>query len=168
MYVFTEQALAALFRIPSLKISSISLSSLGDISKSLFTINTGSGNTPCKCQFLDKLVIPSFVFFIILGFIFNIIFSVYLYSKCDNYKKHRISQLLFTIVNILYNSFVVYFMYKACQTCNGLWGFVYLLGIGIVFTIISTLLFNKSMERMKICIVDEAMKYGINTMEKAK
>ena len=115
-----------------------------------------------------KTICGIFVFLMVLGLISNIILSIYMYSKCDNYKKHRVSQLLFTIVGVLYNCFTAYFMYKACQTCNGLWGFVYLLGIGIVFTIISTLLFNKSMDRMKICIVDEAMKYGINTMEKAK
>ena len=87
----------------------------------------------------------------VLGLIYNTIISVYLYSKCDNYKKNRVSQLLFTIFNVLYNCFTVYFMYKACQTCNGLWGFVYLLGIGIVFSIISMILFRKSMERMAKC-----------------
>ena len=102
-----------------------------------------------------KTICAIFVFFIVLGFIFNIIFSVYLYNKCDNYKKHRISQLLYTIVNILYNGFVVFFMYKACQTCNGLWGFVYLIGIGIVYSIISMILFNESIGRMTICLLDE-------------
>ena len=91
----------------------------------------------------------------VLGFIYNTILSVYLYSKCDNYKNNRVSQLLFTIVGVLYNCFTVYFMYRACQTCNGLWGFVYLIGIGMVFSIISMILFRKSMERMYVCILDE-------------
>ena len=98
-----------------------------------------------------KTICSIFVFFMILGFIYNIIMSIYLYNTCDNFKNNRGSQLLFTIVSILYNCFTVYFMYKACQTCNGLWGFVYLICIGIVFTIISMILFRKSIERMAKC-----------------
>ena len=52
----------------------------------------------------------------------------------------------------------VYFMYKACQTCNGLWGFVYLIGIGIVFSIVSFILFNESRKRMMVCLIDEMVK----------
>lgn len=96
-----------------------------------------------------------FIFLIVLGLIYNTIMSIYLYNTCDNYKNNRLSQLLFTIVSILYNCFTVYFMYRACQTCNGLWGFVYLIGIGMVFSIISMILFRKSMERMYVCILDE-------------
>ena len=105
-----------------------------------------------------KTICAIFVFFMVLGLIYNTIISVYLYSKCDNYKKNRVSQLLFTIFNVLYNCFTVYFMYKACQTCNGLWGFVYLIGIGMVFSIISMILFRKSMERMYVCVLDEFKK----------
>ena len=56
-------------------------------------------------------------------------------------------------------------MYKACQTCNGLWGFVYLLVIGIVFTILSTWLFNDSMNRMTDCLFDKVLDYEINKIK---
>jgi len=92
---------------------------------------------------------------ITLGLIYNILMSIYLYNTCDNYKKNRVSQLLYTIVNVLYNCFTVYFMYRACKTCNGLWGFVYLIGIGIIFSIISMVLFRKSMDRMIVCLFDK-------------
>ena len=104
----------------------------------------------------------------ILGLIFNIIFSIYLYSKCDNYKKHRLPQLLYTLVNILFNCISAYFMYKACQSCNGLWGFVLLFVISIVISIISTWLFNDSMKRMKVCLLGKVLNYEIDKMEKAK
>jgi len=102
-----------------------------------------------------KTICSIFIFLITLGLIYNILMSIYLYNTCDNYKKNRVSQLLYTIVNVLYNCFTVYFMYRACKTCNGLWGFVYLIGIGIIFSIISMVLFRKSMDRMIVCLFDK-------------
>ena len=120
--------------------------------KNIFKDNCSDSNV------FFKTMCSIFVFFMVLGLIINIFMSLYLHSKCDNYKKYQISQLLYTIVNVLYNCFTVYFMYKACQTCNGLWGFVYLIGIGIVFSIVSFILFNESRKRMMVCLFDEMVK----------
>ena len=63
-----------------------------------------------------KTICSIFVFIMVLGFIYNIIMSIYLYNTCDNYKNHRGSQLLYTIFNFkCRNSLIEIFCWQGCQ-----------------------------------------------------
>ena len=122
---------------------------------------------PKKFGFVDKctkdtqrglgILCGTYVFFIILGLIINILQTIALFTKCRDTvlrdTRTTIEVILFTMISIGWSVFTIVFMINACRMCNGLYAFFFLLLIGIIVTTINLLLLNRATSVVMQCML---------------
>ena len=122
---------------------------------------------PKKFGFVDKctkdtqrglgILCGTYVFFIILGLILNILQTILLFTECREIilrdTATSIEVLLFIMISIGWSVFIMVFMINACRMCNGLYAFFFLLLIGIIVTTINMLLLNRATSVVMQCML---------------
>ena len=71
-------------------------------------------------------------------------------DKLDTTKKMKI--VLFSVISILWQLFVIIFMINACYMCNGFYAFIVLFIIGVIGHYITYLLFGDVFTEMIDCV----------------
>ena len=122
---------------------------------------------PKKFGFVDKctkdtqrglgILCGTYVFFIILGLILNILQTIVLFTKCrDTVLRDiptTIEVILFTMISIGWSVFTIVFMINACRMCNGLYAFFFLLLVGIIVGVVNMLLLNRASGAIMQCML---------------
>ena len=122
---------------------------------------------PKKFGFVDKctkdtqrglgILCGTYVFFIILGLIINILQTIVLFTKCSDTVLRdtptTIEVILFTMISIGWSVFTIVFMINACRMCNGLYAFFFLLLVGIIVATINMLLLNRATSVVMQCML---------------
>jgi len=122
---------------------------------------------PKKFGFVDKctkdtqrglgILCGTYVFFIILGLIINILQTIVLFTKCrDTVLRDTpttIEVILFTMISIGWSVFTIVFMINACRMCNGLYAFFFLLLVGIIVAVVNMLLLNRASGAIMQCML---------------
>lgn len=120
---------------------------------------------PKKFGFVDKctkdtqrglgILCGTYVFFIILGLILNILQTILLFIECREIVLRdtatSIEVLLFIMISIGWSVFIMVFMINACRMCNGLYGFFFLLLLGIIIGVVNMLLLNRASGAIMQC-----------------
>ena len=96
----------------------------------------------------------TYVFLLILGLIYVSGMTVYLFIKCKQYMDtwSMIKVLIYSLVSLIWQIFVIIFMINACNMCNGAKAFLLVFTIGIVISIISIFLLGNVQETMLKCM----------------
>ena len=119
---------------------------------------------PKKLGFKDKctketerglgILCGTFVFVLIVSLVMQVLGTFTLYNKCKGHLKNkRVSYTLMMLISILYSVFVIIFMINACKMCNGLYAFLFIIVLGVVFSFISNLVFSGVNVKLIQCLV---------------
>lgn len=119
---------------------------------------------PKKLGFKDKctketerglgILCGTLVFFLIVSLVMQVLGTFILYNRCKGHlKNNRISYTLMMLISLLYSVFVIVFMINACKMCNGLYAFLFIIVLGVVFSFISNLVFSGVNVKLIQCLV---------------
>jgi len=119
---------------------------------------------PKKLGFKDKctkesdrglgILCGTLVFFLIVSLVMQVLGTFVLYNRCkSNLKNNRLSYTLMVLISLLYSVFVIVFMINACKMCNGLYAFLFIIVLGVVFSFISNLVFSGVNVKLIQCLV---------------
>ena len=122
---------------------------------------------PIKVGFRDKcskdtqrgigIICGIYIVATFIGLISTVISTVLLFASCreDMDKSTTIKTILYSLIVIFFQIFIIIFIINACRMCNGLFAFLFILALGAVISIITRLLFKNVQDIIKKCVMDK-------------